>query len=211
VVAVTAARRGARVKALDLSPVLLERAHQNAALAEVAIEFTEGDVEALPYADRSFDVVLSQFGHMFGPRPAVTMAEMLRVLKPGGRIAFSTWPPEMFTGRMFLLINQYLAPPPGVPPTTDWGDARIVRERLGEAVTEIVFEREIMITPALSPGHYRAAFERTAAPIIKLVASLQNDQPKLARFRAELDALTNLYLAGNVVRQHFLMTRAIKR
>lgn len=211
VVAVTAACRGAQVQALDLSPALLERARHNAALAEVEISFTEGDVEALPYADASFDVVLSQFGHMFGPRPAVTIGEMLRVLKPGGRIAFSTWPPEMFTGRMFLLINQYLSPPPGVPPTTDWGDARIVRERLGDAVTDIMFERELMITPALSPGHYRSTFERTAAPVIKLVESLQADQAMLAQFRADLDALISLYLKGNIVRQQFLMTRATKK
>lgn len=211
VVAVTAARRGAQVKALDLSPVLLERARQNAVIAEVEVEFTEGDVEALPYADRSFDVVMSQFGHMFGPRPAVTIAEMLRVLKPGGRIAFSTWPPEMFTGRMFLLVSQYLSPPPGVPPTTDWGDVRIVRERLGDAVTDIVFERELMAAPALSPGHYRTTFERTAAPIIKLVETLKDDPARLAQFRGELDALITLFLKGNVVRQHFLMTRAVKR
>lgn len=211
VVAVTAARRDAQVRALDLSPVLLERARQNASLAGVEIEFTEGDVEALPYADRTFDVVLSQFGHMFGPRPAVTLSEMLRVLKPGGRIAFSTWPPEMFTGRMFNLISLYLPPPPGVPPTTDWGDARIVRERLGEAVTDILFERELMVAPALSPQHYRTTFEKTAAPIIKLIQVLQHDLPRLVKFRAELDALISLYLKGNVLRQHFLMTRAIKR
>lgn len=211
VVAITAARRGAVVKALDLSPVLLERARQNAALAGVEIEFTEGDVEALPYADRSFDVVISQFGHMFGPRPAVTVSEMLRVLKPGGRIAFSTWPPEMFTGRLFDLITQYLPPPPGVPLTTDWGTARTVGERLGDAVTDVLFERGLMMTPALSPQHYRVMFEKTAAPVIKLVEALQNDLPKLARFRAELDALTDQYLKGNVVRQHFLMTRARKR
>ncbi len=211
VVAVTAARRGAHVSALDLSPVLLERARHNADLAGVNIAFTEGDVEALPYPSASFDIVMSQFGHMFAPRPAVALAEMLRVLKPGGCLAFSTWPPEMFTGRMFLLINQYLAPPPGVPPSTDWGDVRIVRERLGEAVSELVFERELMTAPTLSPAHYRAAIERTAAPVIKLVESLREDPPTLARFRGELEALIALYLVANVVRQHFLMTRAKKR
>lgn len=211
VVAITAARRGAGVKALDLSPVLLDHARQNATLAGIKAEFTEGDIEALPYADRSFDVVLSQFGHMFCPRPAVAIGEMLRVLKPGGRIAFSTWPPEMFTGRMFNLVSRYLPPPPGVPPAGDWGDARLVRERLGEAVSEVVFERGLMAAPALSPAHYRATFERTAAPVIKLMQALQDDQPKLAQFRAEFDALIGLYLKDNVVSQHFLMTRAVKR
>ncbi len=211
VVAVTAARRGAKVKALDLAPALLERARYNAETAGVAIEFTEGDVEALPYADREFDVVVSQYGHMFAPRPAITISEMLRVLKPGGRIAFSTWPPELFTGSMFLLISRYLPPPPGVPPTTDWGVPHIVRERLGDAVTDIVFEREILSAPALSPAHFRTLFEKTAAPVIKLVEALSAEPAKLAQFRAEYDALIALYHHKNVVRQHFLMTRGVKR
>src|SRR5579885_473227 len=108
VVALTAARLGAQVKGLDLSPVLLERANWNAELAGLSIEFTEGDVESLPYQDGEFDVVASQFGHMFAPRPSVAVAEMLRVLKPGGTIAFSTWPPEMFIGKMFALTGKYL-------------------------------------------------------------------------------------------------------
>lgn len=111
VAALTAARAGAKVRALDLSPALLEHGRKHAALAGVEIEFTEGDAEALPYENSSFDVVISQFGHMFAPRPDVTIAEMLRVLKPGGTIAFSTWPPEHFVGQMFALVG-------GATPTT---------------------------------------------------------------------------------------------
>ena len=94
VVALTAARQGALVSGLDLAPALLEEARKNAAIIDAKIEFIEGDVEAMPYATGTFDVVLSQFGHMFAPRPEVATAEMLRVLKPSGTIAFSTWPPE---------------------------------------------------------------------------------------------------------------------
>jgi ubiquinone/menaquinone biosynthesis C-methylase UbiE len=211
VVAVTAARLGARVRGLDLSPALLDRAVLNAATADVAIDFTEGDVEALPYGDQEFDVVLSQFGHMFAPRPAVALAEMLRVLKPGGRIAFSTWPPELFTGRMFALVSRYLPPPPGVPAAIDWGDDRTVRERLGDAVRDIVFEIELQATPALSPAHYRLTVEATAAPVIKLVAALAAEPARLAEFRREFEHLIGLYLCRNAVRQHYLMTRAVKR
>ena len=189
VVAVTAARMGAQVKALDLSPVLLERARWNASTAGVEIEFTEGDVEALPYPDASFDVVLSQYGHMFAPRPEFAIAEMLRVLKPGGRIAFSTWPPELFVGRMFNLVGQYLPPPPGIAPVSLWGDPHVVRERLSDRVTDMAFERDAMYVPALSPAHVRQSFETTAAPVIKLVQMLQDNPTRLAQFRAELEAL----------------------
>src|SRR3989442_157483 len=88
VVAITAARIGAGVRGVDLTAELLERARENARIAKVEIDFREGDAEALPFDGVTFDVVLSQFGHMFAPRPAVAIAEMLRVLKPGGTIAF---------------------------------------------------------------------------------------------------------------------------
>src|SRR5712692_9768834 len=105
VVALTAARAGAKVRGLDLSPVLVEHARKHAALAGVEIDFREGDAEALPYDDASFDVVVSQFGHMFAPRPEVTIGEMLRVLKAGETIAFATWPPELLIGRTFALVG----------------------------------------------------------------------------------------------------------
>ena len=136
VVAITASRIGARVRGLDLSPVLLEDARKNAALIAADIEFVEGDVEAMPYPDATFDVVLSQFGHMFAPRPEVTIAEMLRVLKPKGRIAFSTWPPELLVGQMFGLIAKYLPPPVGVETT-------LARGNSGQPLKQIVVDEEI--------------------------------------------------------------------
>jgi SAM-dependent methyltransferase len=211
VVAVTAARIGAQVKALDLSPVLLERARWNTGTAGVAVEFTEGDVEDLPYPDASFDAVLSQYGHMFAPRPEVVVSEMLRVLKPGGRIAFSTWPPELFIGRVFNLVGQYLPPPPGVPPVALWGDPGVIRERLGDRVTNLAFERETMYVPALSPQHVRQLFEATAAPVLKVVQTLKDDITKLTQFRTQLEALIAAYTRNNLVRQQYLMASAVKR
>src|SRR5580700_12302521 len=188
-VAVTAARQGARVTGLDLTPALLERARDNSRIAGVEVDWREGDVEKLPFEDSSFDVVLSQFGHIFAPRPDVAVAQMLRVLKPGGTIAFATWPPELFMGRMFALTARYAPPPPpGVAPPPQWGDPRIVSERLGNAVKDIVFERARMLVPVLSPQHFRATMERTAGPVIKMVESLSSADPaKLAAFRAEFD------------------------
>jgi ubiquinone/menaquinone biosynthesis C-methylase UbiE len=209
--AVTAARLGAKVTALDLTPELLNRARQNAKIAEVEIEWHEGDAEHLPFADATFDVVLSQYGHIFAPRPAVAIAEMLRVLKPGGTIAFSTWPPEAFTGRMFLLRERYLPSPVGVPAPTEWGDRAIVQQRLGSAVRDISFAKGTMLSPALSPQHHRLMTERTAGPMIKLIDDLTaNDPAKLAAFRREYDALAAEYFHDNTMHQEYLMTRAAK-
>ena len=209
--ALTAARSGARVCALDLSPVLIERGKQHAALAGVEIDFTEGDVEALPYGDATFDVVISQFGHMFAPRPDVTTAEMLRVLKPGGTLAFSTWPPEHYVGQMFALVGRFVPAPAGAAPPPLWGDPGVIRQRLGDAVTDIMFDRAVMVFPALSPQHYRKGIEETLGPVVKLVAALKEEPAKLAAFRAELDGFVAHYFENNQVRQHYLMTRATKR
>jgi SAM-dependent methyltransferase len=212
VVAITVARLGATVTGLDLTPALLERARENAGLAKVSVEFREGDVEALPFADAAFDVVLSQFGHMFAPRPEVAVQEMLRVLRPGGTIAFSTWPPELFIGRMFALVSSYLPPPPpGAAPPPQWGDPNIVRERLGEAVSDITFDRDVVLAPGLSPEHVMRTFEQTAGPVVKLVQSLQADPTRLEEFRSGMRELIRLYYRDNQMHQPFLMTRAVKR
>ncbi|PYM57340.1 MAG: SAM-dependent methyltransferase [Candidatus Rokuibacteriota bacterium] len=211
VVAITARRRGAQVTGLDLTPELLQRARQNAALAQADVEWHEGDAESLPFGDGAFDVVLSQFGHMFAPRPEVATRELLRVLKPGGRIAFSTWPPELCIGRIFTLIGRYLPPPPAfVSPPPQWGEPTIVRDRLGAAVTDLVFDRGVMLFPALSLAHYRHFFEENAAPVLRLVQTLQSEPERLAAFRQEFEAIATPYLQDNVVRQDYLMTRATK-
>jgi len=211
VVAITAARLGAQVSAMDFTPQLLERARENAQIAGVEVDWREGDAEQLPFDNGAFDIVLSQFGHMFAPRADVVLAEMLRVLKPGGVIAFSTWPPELFVGRVFMLISRYLPPPEGVSPPPLWGDPNTVRTRFGNTVRDITFDRDRMLVPALSPDHYRVMFERTAGPAVKLVESLTASDPaRLAEFRREFAALTSEYFADNVVRQDYLITRAVK-
>ncbi len=212
VVAVTAARSGAKATGLDLSPDLLERARSNSQVASVSVDWHEGDVENLPFADATFDVVLSQFGHIFAPRPEVAVAEMLRVLKCGGTLAFATWPPELFTGRMFQITSRYMpASQPDVPPPPLWGDPRVVLDRLGTSVHDVKFDRRTMAVPALSPQHFRRSIERSAGPIMKVVETLSATDPaRLAAFRGEYDALINEYYEDNIVRQDYLLTRAVK-
>jgi SAM-dependent methyltransferase len=213
VVAVTAARRGANVSGLDLSPALLERARSNAETAAVSIDFIEGDIEALPYPDACFDVVLSQFGHIFAPRPAVAIKEMLRVLKPGGRIAFSTWPPEHLPGRLFALLGSYAPPMPGSEQPAKpglWGDPTVVRERLGGEVRDLRFERDTLLAPTLSPQHMRMRQERTVGPLMRLIEQIKDDTEKLGKLRCELEALIEEVFADNAAHQHFLMSRATK-
>lgn len=213
VVAVTAARRGAKASAVDITPELVARARENAAIAEVELDAREGDAEALPWDDGSFDVVLSQFGHMFAPRPDAAVRELLRVLRPGGTLAFSTWPPEVFTGRIFALVARYLPKPPApIPPPTAWGSPEVVRERLEGVVEGLHFDRAVMRSPFISPPHARLEFERDLGGCSAIVAMLADDPARLATFRRELDALVADYFEEeeNVLRQDYLLVRANK-
>ncbi|HEV3092348.1 MAG TPA: class I SAM-dependent methyltransferase [Candidatus Cybelea sp.] len=213
VVAITAARAGARVTAIDLTPVLIEAARENAQIAgHNDIEFLEGDAEHLPYPDASFEVVLSQFGHMFAPRPEVAIAEMRRVLKPGGRLAFATWPPDALIGKMLQFVGRNSPPlPPGVAPPGLWGVPDVIEERLAPGFAQVSFERGVMTIPALSIPHFRAFIESSVGPMQNLVARFADSPEQLAALRAEFDELCGPHHADNLITQEYLLTRAAAR
>lgn len=212
VVALTAARLGAKVTGVDLTPELIDRARENAALMQVEATWHVGDVEKLPLPDASFDFVLSQFGHIFAPRPELAVAEMLRVLKPGGTIAFTTWPPELLVGQSFAMMGKYAPPPlPGVSPPGQWGDPNIVRERLGDKVTNLMFTRDTMWFPILSPQHFQQFMENNFGPAKKLLAGLEASDPgKATTLRRETVQLASAYFDAGRIRQDYLIARAIK-
>ena len=130
---IPAARAGARVTGLDFQPELLEIARERCADAMVEIDFVEGDAQELPFEDATFDRVLSTFGHMFAPDHERTAAEMRRVLRPGGAIAFACWTPEGSMGRVVRTLAELVPAPPGGQPPLMWGTEDHVRELLGDA------------------------------------------------------------------------------
>lgn len=210
VVAVTAARAGARVSALDLTPQLIEQARLNSSTAGVDVDWHLGDAEDLPFPDATFDVVTSQFGHMFAPRPEVALQEMFRVLKPGGRLVFATWPPEHFVGKMFAFVSRHMPPPPpGAAPPPQWGHVGIVTERLAAAgFAAPFFTRGTMYIPALSLAHFRLFMEGSVGPMQKLVERLAGDAAALAAVRQEFEDLARPYFSDNLMHQSYLFTRA---
>jgi ubiquinone/menaquinone biosynthesis C-methylase UbiE len=141
--ALSAARRGATAVGTDYVPALLERGRQRAEAEQVAVEFREGDCENLPFPDGSFDVVLSVFGAMFAPNHQRAADELVRVCRPGGKIANVSWTPEGFWGRAFGLRSKYLPPPSGVRPPTAWGSEDHLRGLLGDRVTVQRAERRL--------------------------------------------------------------------
>jgi hypothetical protein len=112
---------------------------------------------------------------------------------------------------MFTLVGKYVPAPPGAAAPAEWGDPHVVRQRLGEAVRDLEFDRDEMVVPALSPKHFCVYSERSAAPVMKVVEQLRNEPARLAQFRADFEALAARYFSANRLHQSFLMTRAIKR
>lgn len=130
--ALAAARAGAHVVGLDLTPELLDAARRHAAEDDLTVEWLEGDAEALPFGDASFDRVLSSFGVMFAPRQKVAAAELARVCRPGGSVVLASWTPDGFQGRLLDVVARHLPPPPaGASSPPLWGDERHVRTLLG--------------------------------------------------------------------------------
>jgi ubiquinone/menaquinone biosynthesis C-methylase UbiE len=134
--AVIAAQKGATVTGIDIADNLVEAAKQRADKLGLDIKFEQGDAEAMPYADDSFDVVMTMFGAMFAPRPEVTASELVRVCRPGGTIAMANWTPTGFAGQMFKLGGKYVPPPP-MPAPVLWGVPDEVKARFGDKIENL--------------------------------------------------------------------------
>lgn len=211
VTSITAASKGANVTGLDLTPDLLAVAEDEAALAGLpGIRWREGDAEALPFTDGAFDVVLSSFGHMFTPDPAAAASELLRVAKPGGRIAFTTWPPESAVGQIFQAVGALLPPPPGAAAPPAWGVPETVRERLGDSVTDIHFERGTVTWPMLSAGHLWQLFRDTYGPFVVALARLSAEPEKQKQLADQVQGIFGRFFHDNEVTFDYLLTRATK-
>jgi SAM-dependent methyltransferase len=161
---IPAAKLAARVTGLDFAPALLTIAREYGADSMVEVDWIEGDAQALPFEDASFDRVISCFGHMFAPDQKRTADEMRRVCRPDGRIAIACWTPEGKIGEMFRRIGAISAPPPeGFQPPTLWGTEDHVRELLGD---DVQFERHHVEWRGDSVERYAEFMEDSFGPLI---------------------------------------------
>jgi len=163
--AIAAARRTwGNVVSSDYVPALLERGRERAAAERLEIEFVEADAQALPFEDASFDVVTSIYGAMFAPDQQKTADELLRVVKPGGRIGMGNWCPDGAVGTMFKTISKHAPPPPGVPSPLLWGTEEHLRSLFGDGVSDLRVERRTSRQPFRSPDHYIEFFRTYFGP-----------------------------------------------
>lgn len=211
-VALAAARRFGDVTGIDYVPALVETARRRAAAEGLAVDFREADAEALPFPDASFDDVLSAIGVMFTSDHARAAAELVRVCRPGGRVAVANWTPSGFVGRMLATVGRHVPPPAGALPPTRWGDPATVRELLGDQVSGVRFTTRTVVQRFLSPEHFADVFLTHYGPT-HLAArrldetgrrALRDDLVALAR---ELDVATD---GTTVLEREYLVAVATK-
>jgi SAM-dependent methyltransferase len=167
-----AARRWGDVTSTDYVPALLERGRAKAAAERLPVTFQEADAEQLPFADSSFDVVLSVFGVMFTPHQEQAAQELLRVCRPGGKIGLVNWTPEGFIGQVFRTIGKYVPPPPGVKSPALWGTEQRLRELLGAGISELTIKRRTFVFRYRSAQHWLSVFRTYYGPVLKAFAAL---------------------------------------
>jgi ubiquinone/menaquinone biosynthesis C-methylase UbiE len=184
-----AARRGADVVAADYVGALLEGTRKRAVADGLTIETREADAEALPFADASFDVVLSTFGVMFTPNQEQAAAELVRVCRPGGRIALANWTPDGFVGRIFKIVGKYVPPPAGVNPPARWGTKERIDELFGADMQSVTTTRRHFFFRYQSAAHWMETFRTYYGPTHKAFLALDDDSQ--AAFASDLVALAN--------------------
>jgi SAM-dependent methyltransferase len=194
-VAIPAARRGANVVGLDIAPELFEHARRRAAEAGVDIEWVEGDAQDMPFADESFDRVISTFGAMFAPDHERAAAELVRVCRPGGRVAMTTWVNDGYAAGLFKLNGTFLRPPPaGVQPPPLWGVKDHVEEVFAAAGVTPDIARETFDVEFASEEAAVVEYTTTFGPFVTARTILEPQ----GRWPEFIQALTDLVRRFNV-------------
>jgi SAM-dependent methyltransferase len=207
---ILAALAGADVVASDLTPELVETGRQAAEAVGATLRWEVADAEHLPYADAEFDVAISCIGIMFAPHHHEAADELVRVVRPGGRIGLLSWTPAGFIGRMFATMKPYAPPPPpGAQPAPLWGDEAHVRALLGDRVTDVVTRTgAVPVTLFTDGAAFRDFFKRTYGPTIAVYRSLADDPGRAEELDAALAALGDEALSDGVMEWEYLLLTA---
>jgi SAM-dependent methyltransferase len=212
-VAIPAAATGAHVIASDLTPELLDRGRADAEAKGVGLEWRVADAENLPFEDNAFDAVTSCVGVMFAPHHQAAADELVRVCRPGGRIALIAWTPGGFIGQMFAVMKPYVAPPPpGAQPPPLWGDVAHVRELFGDRVTDLTASQQLLRAEGMDdPMAFREYFKQNYGPTIAAYRGLADDPARAAELDQALDDLVARFRApdGGIDWEYLLVVATV--
>lgn len=190
--AILGAKRGARTTGLDFVPKLVDAARSRAAEEGVEATFVVGDAQDLPFEDDSFDRVSSVFGAMFAPDQERAAAELIRVCRPGGKIAVTAWTPEGLNGRMFMTLGKYMPPPPeGFKPPVLWGTEARVQELF--AGHDVQTERLLNTFENASSADFFVFLENNLGPLV-MAKALLGEQGRWEEADAEV---RSIYVSAN--------------
>ncbi|MFK0088575.1 class I SAM-dependent methyltransferase [Pseudomonas sp. NPDC090755] len=174
-VTLAAARRGCQVTSTDYVPELLKRGEERAKAEHLNVVFQTADVEALPFADGAFDVVVSTFGVMFAPDHAQSARELGRVCRPGGRIGLANWTPQGFIGQMFKTLGRHVPPPAGALPPSRWGDEEQLQQLFADTLGSMKVSRQHFNFRYRSAAHFIEVFRTWYGPVHKAFAALDSE------------------------------------
>ena len=195
-----AARRWCEVTSTDYVETLLARGKQRAEADGLAVTFQTADAEALPFADASFDGVMSTFGAMFSPDQSSTASEMLRVCRPGGRIGLANWTPDGFIGQMFKTIDKQLPPPAGMKSPALWGTWEWIEKAFRADAAALAAEPRHFMFRYRTPEHFLDVFRRYYGPMLKAFDALDTrGRAALSRDIIELIGNFNRATDGTMV------------
>jgi SAM-dependent methyltransferase len=199
-----AAGSGARVVASDLTPELLDAGRRRADAAGLTLDWVEADAEHLPFADASFDVVMSAIGVMFAPNHQEAAHELVRVCRPGGKIALLSWTPDGMLGAFFRTMKPFMPPPPpGAQPAPLWGSEDHVRALFGDRVEFHTLVRDTLEINAFERPHdYAAHMKARYGPTISAIANARNNGRE-AELDAALDAFSDEWNRGTPEQARF--------
>jgi ubiquinone/menaquinone biosynthesis C-methylase UbiE len=211
--ALVAARRYCDVTGIDYVPALIERAKVRANAEGTKIDFRVGDAQALPFPDRSFDVILSVFGVMFAPNQEKAASELLRVCRPGGRIGLCCWTPTGFGGDYFAAQSRYVPPPSGIQPPVRWGTEEGIRELLGAGTSSLEMEPQTTLQYFHSPAHAVEVLSTYFGPTHRAFQVVETSKKDSLRKDLEgVFAKWNRAKDGTlVVESNYLRTIAVKK
>jgi ubiquinone/menaquinone biosynthesis C-methylase UbiE len=195
-----AARRWCEVTSTDYVETLLARGKQRAEADGLAVTFQTADAEALPFADASFDGVMSTFGAMFSPDQSSTASEMLRVCRPDGRIGLANWTPDGFIGQMFKTIGKQLPPPAGMKSPALWGTWEWIEKAFRADAAALAAEPRHFMFRYRTPEHFLDVFRRYYGPMLKAFDALDTrGRAALSRDIIELIGNFNRATDGTMV------------
>jgi SAM-dependent methyltransferase len=205
-----AARAGARVTAIDISPALLDVGKELSAHLRPRITFECADAEKLPFADASFDGVVSTFGVIFAQNQERAAAEMGRVCRKGGRLALAVWATKGAVADLFAVMAKHSnAPPPHASPLA-WGDPARAEALLGRDFA-LQFEPGINHAYHDDADDIWARYAEGFGPI-RALAEIP-DPVKRAAFKRDIDAYHRTFAvpAGLHVQREYVLILGRRR